>query len=129
VRRDLAAAGLPLAGVRIVDGSGLSLDDRLTARFLTSLLQAMWSDPDLHAPLWSALPVAGRTGTLEKRMQRAPAFGVVRAKTGTTDRASALSGYVGDRYVFAVVQNGWPVSEWAARRAQDRFATALASAS
>jgi PBP4 family serine-type D-alanyl-D-alanine carboxypeptidase len=128
VRRDLASAGLPLAGVRIVDGSGLSLDDRLTARFLTSLLEAMWEDPDLHAPSWSALPVAGRTGTLEKRMQRTPARGVVRAKTGTTDRASALSGYVGDRYVFAVVQNGRPVSEWAARRAQDRFATALASA-
>jgi D-alanyl-D-alanine carboxypeptidase/D-alanyl-D-alanine-endopeptidase (penicillin-binding protein 4) len=128
VRRDLASAGLPLAGVRIVDGSGLSLDDRLTARFLTSLLEAMWEDPDLHAPSWSALPVAGRTGTLEKRMQRTPARGVVRAKTGTTDRASALSGYVGDRYVFAVLQNGRPVSEWAARRAQDRFATALASA-
>ena len=127
VRRDLAAAGLPLAGVRIADGSGLSLDDRLTARFLTSLLQVMWDDPDLHAPLWSALPVSGRTGTLEKRMRRAPAFGVVRAKTGTTDRASALSGYVRDRFVFAVLQNGWPVSEWAARRAQDRFATALAS--
>jgi D-alanyl-D-alanine carboxypeptidase/D-alanyl-D-alanine-endopeptidase (penicillin-binding protein 4) len=128
VRRDLAAAGLPLAGVRLADGSGLSLDDRLTARFLTALLQTLWSDPDLHDPFWSALPVAGRSGTLEKRMRRAPAYGVVRAKTGTTDRASALSGYVGDRYVFAVLQNGWPVSEWAARRAQDRFATALASA-
>jgi serine-type D-Ala-D-Ala carboxypeptidase/endopeptidase (penicillin-binding protein 4) len=127
VRRDLGAAGLPLAGVRIVDGSGLSLDDRLTARLLTGLLQTMWDDPDLHVPSWSALPVAGRTGTLEKRMRRRPAFGVVRAKTGTTDRASALSGYVGDRYVFAVLQNGRPVAEWAARRAQDRFATALAS--
>jgi D-alanyl-D-alanine carboxypeptidase/D-alanyl-D-alanine-endopeptidase (penicillin-binding protein 4) len=128
VLRDLRDAGVPLAGVRIVDGSGLSLDDRLTARFLTSLLATMWDDPDLHEPLWTALPVAGRTGTLETRMRRAPARGVVRAKTGTTDRASALSGYVGDRYVFAVLQNGWPVSEWAARRAQDRFATTLASA-
>ena len=42
-------------------------------------------------------------------MQRAPARGAVRAKTGTTNRASALSGYVRDRYVFAVMQNGWPV--------------------
>jgi D-alanyl-D-alanine carboxypeptidase len=39
-----------------------------------------------------------------------------------------LSGYVGDRYVFAVLQNGSPVSAWSARKAQDRFATALASA-
>jgi D-alanyl-D-alanine carboxypeptidase len=51
----------------------------------------------------------------------------VRAKTGTTDRASALSGYVRDRYVFAVLQNGAPVSAWSAREAQDRFAIALAS--
>jgi D-alanyl-D-alanine carboxypeptidase len=60
-------------------------------------------------------------------MQRAPARGAVHAKTGTTDRASALSGYVGDRYAFAVLQNGWPVSSYSARKAQDRFATALAS--
>jgi D-alanyl-D-alanine carboxypeptidase len=52
----------------------------------------------------------------------------VRAKTGTTNRASALSGYVRDRYGFAVLQNGFPVSAWSARKAQDRFATALAGA-
>jgi D-alanyl-D-alanine carboxypeptidase len=51
----------------------------------------------------------------------------VRAKTGTTDGASVLSGYVSSRYVFAVMQNGSPVATRAARKAQDRFATALAS--
>jgi D-alanyl-D-alanine carboxypeptidase/D-alanyl-D-alanine-endopeptidase (penicillin-binding protein 4) len=128
VARDLAAAGVPLDGVRIADGSGLSLLDRLTAGALASLLVAAWNDPELQQPFWASLPVAGVNGTLEDRMERAPARGVVRAKTGTTNRASALSGYVGDRYVFAVLQNGWPVSYWSARRAQDRFATALASA-
>jgi D-alanyl-D-alanine carboxypeptidase/D-alanyl-D-alanine-endopeptidase (penicillin-binding protein 4) len=128
VRRNLAAVGIPLTGVRIVDGSGLSLSDRLTARALSMLLVFAWDNPDLHQPLWAALPVAGVSGTLEDRMQHAPARGVVRAKTGTTDRASALSGYVRDRYVFAILQNGWPVSTYSARKAQDRFATALASA-
>jgi D-alanyl-D-alanine carboxypeptidase/D-alanyl-D-alanine-endopeptidase (penicillin-binding protein 4) len=128
VRRDLTAAGIPLTGVRIVDGSGLSLADRLTARALSMLLVFAWNNPDLREPLWAALPVAGVSGTLEDRMRRAPARGVVRAKTGTTDRASALSGYVRDRYVFAVLQNGWPVATSSARKAQDRFATALASA-
>jgi D-alanyl-D-alanine carboxypeptidase len=52
----------------------------------------------------------------------------VRAKTGTTDNASALSGFVGSRYVFSILQNGWPVSWTWARRAQDRFATVLAGA-
>jgi D-alanyl-D-alanine carboxypeptidase/D-alanyl-D-alanine-endopeptidase (penicillin-binding protein 4) len=127
VLRDLADAGVPLAGVRMFDGSGLSLDDRLTARALATLLVVAWNDVDLRNPFWAALPVAGVNGTLEDRMRRAPARGAVRAKTGTTNRASALSGYVRDRYVFAVLQNGWPVSTWSARKAQDRFATTLAS--
>jgi D-alanyl-D-alanine carboxypeptidase/D-alanyl-D-alanine-endopeptidase (penicillin-binding protein 4) len=92
VRRDLAAAGIPLAGVRILDGSGLSLADRLTARTISLLLDYEWNDFDLHEPVWAALPIAGISGTLEDRMERAPARGKVRAKTGTTDRASALSG-------------------------------------
>jgi D-alanyl-D-alanine carboxypeptidase len=62
-------------------------------------------------------------------MRTPPARGAVRAKTGTTDIASALSGYVRDRFVFAVLQNGAPVATWPARKAQDRFAAALAAAS
>ena len=49
------------------------------------------------------------------------------AKTGTTSAASALSGFVRDRYVFAILQNGRPISTYWARLAQDRFATALAA--
>jgi D-alanyl-D-alanine carboxypeptidase/D-alanyl-D-alanine-endopeptidase (penicillin-binding protein 4) len=128
VAHELAAAGVPLAGVRIVDGSGLSLDDRLTARALASLLVQVWNDVDVRDPFWGSLPIAGVSGTLKKRLRKAPARGAVRAKTGTTSRASALSGYVSNRYGFAVVQNGSPVAAWSARKAQDRFATALASA-
>ena len=67
------------------------------------------------------------SGTLSDRMRTPPARGNVQAKTGTTSLASALSGYVKRRYVFSVLQNGSPVSPYWARRAQDRFATALAS--
>jgi len=124
----LAQAGIPMAGVRIVDGSGLSLLDRLTPAALASLLTAMWNDPELRFELLSSLPVAGRTGTLHDRMLHDAATGVVRAKTGTTSNASALSGFVRDRYVFSILQNGYPIS-WAwARTAQDRFASVLASA-
>jgi len=126
VRRDLAEAGVPLGGVRIADGSGLSLLDRTTAAALTATLQAAWVDPELHGPFFAALAVAGVNGTLAYRMRRAPARGNVVAKTGTTSGASALSGYARRRYAFAVVQNGHPVSLWSARTAQDRFATLLA---
>jgi D-alanyl-D-alanine carboxypeptidase/D-alanyl-D-alanine-endopeptidase (penicillin-binding protein 4) len=129
VRRVLAEAKIPLAGVVIADGSGLSLLDRTTARALGALLLAAWNDPVLRLPFWSALPLAGEQGTLENRMETPPARGAVRAKTGTTDEASALSGYVRQRYAFVVLQNGAPVAAWAARKAQDRFATALARVS
>ena len=127
VRTLLAAAAVPLAGVRIVDGSGLSAYDRLTARAIVGILRAAWADPSVKPSFVSALAVAGRSGTLKDRLRRPPARGVVLAKTGTTSIASALSGFVRQRYVFSVLQNGRPVSSWWARRAQDRFATVLAA--
>lgn len=126
VLRLLLEAGVPLDGVRIVDGSGLSRLDRLTANALVALLQTMWADTVLRPVVLHALPVAGISGTLEDRMRKGPARGRVLAKTGTTRIASALSGFVGGRYAFAVLQNGNPLSYWWARVAQDRFATALA---
>jgi D-alanyl-D-alanine carboxypeptidase/D-alanyl-D-alanine-endopeptidase (penicillin-binding protein 4) len=126
-RRLLAEAGVPLTGVRLVDGSGLSLLDRLTVRALEATLRAAWADPDVRPAFLAALPVAGINGTLSDRMRRPPARGNVIAKTGTTFGASALSGYVKRRYAFSVLQNGNPVSSFWARRAQDRFAIALAA--
>jgi D-alanyl-D-alanine carboxypeptidase/D-alanyl-D-alanine-endopeptidase (penicillin-binding protein 4) len=127
VRQTLDAAGVPLAGTRFVDGSGLSSLDRLTTRALAALLRAAWADPVLRPAFVASLPVAGISGTLADRMRTPPARGNVQAKTGTTSLASALSGYVKRRYVFSVLQNGSPVSSFWARRAQDRFATVLAA--
>jgi D-alanyl-D-alanine carboxypeptidase/D-alanyl-D-alanine-endopeptidase (penicillin-binding protein 4) len=127
VRQLLGEQEIPLAGVRIVDGSGLSRYDRLTANSVVGMLRASWLDEDLRETLLAALPVAGRSGTLDGRMRGTAAYGRVRAKTGTLNEASALSGYVKRRYVFSVIQNGSPVSTYWARRAQDRFAAVLAS--
>ena len=124
----LHAAGVPLGGVRMVDGSGLSLLDRWTPLGLATLLRTMWQDPDLRPYLVSALPIAGETGTLEHRMRKAPARGLVRAKTGTTDNASSLSGFVGDGYAFSILENGSPVRVLNAQQSQNRFAQVLASA-
>ena len=65
----LVRAGVPMAGVRIVDGSGLSLLDRMTAGALGSLLSVMWNDPGVRPTLLASLPVAGRSGTLADRMR------------------------------------------------------------
>lgn len=127
VTQTLAEAGVPMAGVRIVDGSGLSRLDRLTANALAATLKAAWADPALKAAFVAALPVAGVNGTMEDRLRKPPARGRVLAKTGTTSDASALSGYVSSRFVFTVLQNGHPLSYWWARRAQDRFVEVLAA--
>jgi D-alanyl-D-alanine carboxypeptidase/D-alanyl-D-alanine-endopeptidase (penicillin-binding protein 4) len=126
VTQTLSEAGVPMTGVRIVDGSGLSQLDRLTANALGSLLQIARADPAVGPALLGSLAVAGVNGTLQHRLQKAPARGRVLAKTGTTATASSLSGYAGSRYAFAVVQNGHPLSYWWARRAQDQFAQILA---
>jgi D-alanyl-D-alanine carboxypeptidase/D-alanyl-D-alanine-endopeptidase (penicillin-binding protein 4) len=126
VTQALVAAGVPMAGVRIVDGSGLSTLDRLTAGAVTAILHAAWANFSIRPAFVAALAIAGVNGTLEGRLKSPPTRGQVLAKTGTTREASALSGFVRDRYVFAVLQNGNPIPSWWARRAQDRFATVLA---
>jgi D-alanyl-D-alanine carboxypeptidase/D-alanyl-D-alanine-endopeptidase (penicillin-binding protein 4) len=124
----LAHAGVPARGVRVVDGSGLSRLDRMTAGAIVALLRAAIADPLIRPSFVAALAVAGRTGTLEDRLRRPPARGHVLAKTGTTSIACALSGYVKLRYAFAILQNGNPIATSAARAAQDRFAYILAAA-
>ena len=126
VHEALAQAGVPVEGVRVVDGSGLSGHDRLTARALVVLLWTVARDPEVGDDFVTSLPVAGISGTLRNRLGQRPTRGRVAAKTGTTSRACTLAGYVGRRYAFAIVQNGSPVSYWSARAAQDRFVTVLA---
>ena len=127
VRTILSRLGVPLSGVRLADGSGLSGRDRFTAEALAALLTAAWNNPGLHDPFLASLAVAGQSGTLEDRLEKPPARGRVFGKTGTTNRASSLSGYVGSRYAFAVIMNGRPIPSWFARKAQDRFVRLLAA--
>jgi serine-type D-Ala-D-Ala carboxypeptidase/endopeptidase (penicillin-binding protein 4) len=126
VRSTLSEAGVRLAGVRIADGSGLSKYDRSTVVALADILSAGASDTVIRDAFITSLAVAGISGTLENRLARRPTKGSVIGKTGTTNRSSALAGFVRRRYVFAILQNGRPVPYWYARAAQDRFVTLLA---
>ena len=120
----LAETGVPTAGLVIADGSGLSSLDRLTAASIVGVLHAAWLSQTLRQPFIRSLAVASMSGTMRHRLPQLK--GVVRAKTGTTDLATALSGLIGNRYAFAVLENGSPDAYWAARIAQDRFVTLLA---
>ena len=137
-QKHLASLGIDVRGWRLVDGSGVSRRDRLTARGLVQLLRLAQSPahPEL-APLRGLLPVAGRTGTLAARNGRyttAPtrcAAGKVFAKTGTLHDTVGLAGYAlgsdGRLRAFAAMVNDWPrrYATLTVRRGVDRIAATL----
>ncbi|MDX2683126.1 D-alanyl-D-alanine carboxypeptidase/D-alanyl-D-alanine endopeptidase [Streptomyces sp. NY05-11A] len=129
VQAQLKKLGLPTAGARFRDGSGLNREDRLTANLLTALLVKAGDParPDLR-PVLTGLPVAGFTGTLTSRYGDGAA-GVVRAKTGTLTGVNTLAGTVVDRdgrlLTFALLTAD-TTDPAAAQAALDRAATALA---
>jgi D-alanyl-D-alanine carboxypeptidase/D-alanyl-D-alanine-endopeptidase (penicillin-binding protein 4) len=129
VRQVLEQNGIPLEGVRIADGSGLSSLDRLTPQAIVAILRHCWASGALRSTLVHAMAVAGHSGTLEHRLLGPTTNGTVVGKTGTTDLASVLSGFVHGRYAFSVMENGTPVPWWTARAAQDKFVQLLAAAS
>ena len=87
-----------------------------------------WRTCSSPQPFTASLPVAGVSGTLQRRMRGTAAAGNCRAKTGTLRYTSNLAGYctTGDGGVvaFALLMNGVNVSS--AHGIQDRIATALA---
>ena len=103
----LANLGIDPTKVIVKDASGLSKENKVTARVLSQLLYKIHSDPQLTT-LIDGLPVSGKTGTLEKRyIETAPqAVGLVKAKTGTLSGTVALAGYVQSgehEYAFVVI--------------------------
>ncbi|HSJ23311.1 MAG TPA: D-alanyl-D-alanine carboxypeptidase/D-alanyl-D-alanine-endopeptidase [Longimicrobiales bacterium] len=113
--------------IDIFDGSGLSILNRSSAHGLVSLLAVMAESPAWDA-YWETLPEAGSAQGL-RRMHQTPAAGNLRAKTGTIDRVSALSGYVtaanGERLAFAIISNNVP-STAMAKRIEDAIGGRLA---
>jgi serine-type D-Ala-D-Ala carboxypeptidase/endopeptidase (penicillin-binding protein 4) len=96
------------------DGSGLSRYDYMSADVIVSLLRRMLDDTKHAANFQSALPVAGRSGTLAERMKGTAAEGRVHAKTGTLSNVRSLAGYAttldGDTLVFAFMANNFRVA-------------------
>ena len=103
----LGEMGINTANLIVKDASGLSKQNRMTARQVSELLLVIYHDPKFD-PLVEGLPVGGLSGTLQNRfLETAPeAVGLVRAKTGTLDGTTNLAGFVesGDHhYIFVVI--------------------------
>ncbi|MDT5089253.1 MAG: hypothetical protein QOG47_1960, partial [Mycobacterium sp.] len=132
VTNRLSTAHVDTGNALLRDSSGLSVDDRLTAKTLDSVVQAAAGsgEPTLR-PLLDLLPIAGGSGTLSDRfIDGTPAgsgpAGWLRAKTGSLTAVNALAGVVTDRsgrvLSFALISNNAGPS---GRTAIDAVAVAL----
>lgn len=107
----LAEMGVPRGTYVLHNGSGLNDTNRFTAKQFAVLLQGMWKRFPVASEFIASLGIAARDGTMRLRMEGTDAAGRLRAKTGTLERVTALSGYVqslgGERFVFSVLVNDW----------------------
>jgi D-alanyl-D-alanine carboxypeptidase len=130
----LISFGINPAQMEVIDASGLSRQNKVTAHVLAQLLYKIHSDPVL-SKLIDGLPVGGQSGTLQTRyIKTAPdAVGLVKAKTGTLTGTVSLAGYVqsGDReYAFAIIADRIGRSNSASDRARktlDRYLAKIAA--
>ena len=124
--------GLAPDSFRIDNGSGLFDSNALTPRQLTTVLAAAYRDFRYGPEMVASLALGGADGTLDERMVDGPGERQVRAKTGTLDHVSTLSGYVAidgiTPLAFSVVVNDVPKVRGAtgdARSLQDDVAESL----
>jgi D-alanyl-D-alanine carboxypeptidase len=86
--------GIFSKGTQIVDGSGISRFDKVTAGSLTGLLEKVYFNVNYFKDFYESLSIAGVDGTLKDRMIGSPAENNFRGKTGTLNGVSSLSGYL-----------------------------------
>ena len=125
----LAGRGIDTTAMVIADGSGVSRYNYVSPRILVRLLEAMAQD-STHRGAWMyALPIAGVDGTLKDRMKGTEAEQNLRAKTGTLDGVTSLSGYVstadGEPLAFSIMMQGIPARLKQYRQVQDRIGSFL----
>ena len=121
--RVLAELEIDSSKLVVKDGSGLSHDNRLSAKLLGDLLVKIYKEPRFAAVI-DSLPDGGINGTLNERfIKTAPnAVGLVHAKTGTLNGTVTLAGYIesGDReYIFVVLADRLSRTYSAAKIARD----------
>lgn len=113
-----ARKNAPMEGVKIVDGSGLSRSNRVTADFMAAVLKQMGNNP-YYA---SFFPLCGEEGTLRHLLCNTRLQGYLAMKTGSMRGIQCYAGYkVDDDYrpthVVVVIINEMSGSRDVARKA------------
>lgn len=132
LKRILAApTGINFKHNLLTDGAGLSRYNLITPHQFMKLLYYAYHNPLIKPALYTALPIAGRDGTLEGRMQQEGRSGRVHAKTGSMTGVSTLVGFVRSRrhgmLGFAIMANGFVGKRGPFIRLEDRICEALAN--
>lgn len=133
LHRRLGALGVPVAAVSLVDGSGLSYDNRVSTRALVEALRVGRRAFSLAPEFMASFPIAARDGTLDERAEAARDR--VRAKTGLLNNVTGLSGYAvvqidgeqQERVIFSALANGTRKGDQAAMDGLDAFVSQLAA--
>ena len=104
VRAWLARRGIEAPHLRIVNGSGLARETRISARSLGRVLLA-GERSRFRPELAASLPLASLDGTMRRRLARDPEATRARIKTGLLDGVRSMAGYVRARggRTYAVV--------------------------
>ena len=95
VRQWLAKKGITAPHLVMENGSGLSRAERVSAREMAQMLQAAWKSP-YAAEFISSMPIAGKDGTMRKRLKTTAMNGQAHIKTGTLNTVRAISGFSRD---------------------------------
>ena len=110
----LKEKGIATGGVHVIDGSGLSRLNSITASFMCRYLAAISKEPFYNEFLQSIAKV-GESGTAKNLLPNLPDGIVVHVKTGTMDGVKAYAGYVrasnGQTLAFTIVSNGHDCSQ------------------
>jgi len=119
----LTSFGIDPDKIEVSDGSGLSKQNRVTAKAIADLLMKIRNDPK-YISIYEGLPIGGVSGTLQNRfLTTAPqAVGLVHAKTGTLSGTISLAGYVDSedrQYIFVAIADKIPRRYSASERARD----------
>ncbi|MCD6046882.1 MAG: putative D-alanyl-meso-diaminopimelate endopeptidase [Gammaproteobacteria bacterium] len=129
VKAILKQNGVNTDGMVIIDGSGLSRDNRVTPDQLSDVLIAAQKDPNIAPVYLKALPVGGLNGTLKNRLGTKDIIGKVKAKTGSMHGVSSLSGYVetqsGEVLVFSIIVNDFVGGLYPYRALEDKLCRVL----
>lgn len=122
----ITLAGLNPKNYRLVDGSGLSNYNLLSAELLTEMLKYYYfKKTDLFPIFLSSFPISGIDGTLRNRMKESIVFKRVHGKTGSLSGVSNLSGYLesknGHMIAFSILIQNFVGTSVQARSIQDKL--------